>query len=214
MAEEMEDLARDLLPLASPIMDYVHQRYLQHFVEQDMVGHMEVELDEKEELGRVRVTIAFADLAGYTRFTEEAGEEEAFSTVERFIDAVNDTLPEGARVVKTVGDEVMVVGQDVQSVTDWAVGFQGLYRERPTPRIGVHVGVMLYRDGDYFGREVNLAARVVARARGGEVIVTDAVMNEVRTSEWLQFEDIGVVKLKGFDQPTSLYRAHIHDEDD
>ena len=46
MAEEMENLARDLLPLASPIMDYIHQRFLQHFVEQDMVGHMEVELDE------------------------------------------------------------------------------------------------------------------------------------------------------------------------
>src|SRR3954451_8926758 len=75
MAEEMEDLARDLLPLASPIMDYVHQRYLQHFVEQDMVGHMEVELDEDQDLGRVRVAIAFADLAGYTRFTEEVGEE-------------------------------------------------------------------------------------------------------------------------------------------
>src|SRR3954466_3937684 len=78
MAEEMQNLARDLLPLASPVMDYVHQRYLQHFIEQDMVGHMEVELDEEEQLGRVRVAIAFADLAGYTRFTEEAGEEEAF----------------------------------------------------------------------------------------------------------------------------------------
>jgi adenylate cyclase len=214
MAEEMEDLARDLLPLASPIMDYVHQRYLQHFVEQDMVGHMEVELDEKEELGRVRVAIAFADLAGYTRFTEEAGEEEAFSTVERFIEAVNDTLPEGARVVKTIGDEVMVVAQDVQALTDWAVGFQRLYRERPTPRIGVHVGVMLYRDGDYFGREVNLAARVVARARGGEVIVTDAVMEQIKTSEWLRFEDIGEVKLKGFAEPTALCRAQIEDGDD
>ena len=75
MAEEMEDLARDLLPLASPIMDYVHQRFLQHFVEQDMVGHMEVELEHEEaDLGRVRTAIAFADLAGYTRFTEEAGE--------------------------------------------------------------------------------------------------------------------------------------------
>jgi adenylate cyclase len=214
MAEEMEDLARDLLPLASPIMDYVHQRNLQHFVEQDMVGHMEVDLDEKQELGRVRVAIAFADLAGYTRFTEEAGEEEAFSTVERFIEAVTDTLPEDARVVKTIGDEVMIVAQDVQALTDWAVGFQRLYRERPTPRIGVHVGVMLYRDGDYFGREVNLAARVVARARGGEVIVTDAVMEQIRTSEWLQFEDIGQVKLKGFDAPTNLCRAHIGDEDD
>jgi adenylate cyclase len=214
MAEEMEDLARDLLPLASPIMDYVHQRYLQHFSEQDMVGHMEVELDENQELGRVRTAIAFADLAGYTRFTEEAGEEEAFSTVERFIEAVTDTLPEDARVVKTIGDEVMIVAKDVQGLTDWAVGFQRLYRERPTPRIGVHVGVMLYRDGDYFGREVNLAARVVARARGGEVIVTDAVMEQIRTSEYLQFENIGHVKLKGFDEPTSLCRAHIGDEDD
>ena len=213
MAEEMETLARDLLPLASPVMDYVHQRYLQHFVEQDMVGHMEVDLDEKEDLGRVRVAIAFADLAGYTRFTEEAGEEEAFSNVERFIDAVTDTLPEDARVVKTIGDEVMIVAQDVQALTDWAVGFQRLYRERPTPRIGVHVGVVLYRDGDYFGRDVNLAARVVARARGGEVIVTDSVMEQIKQSDWLQFENIGEVKLKGFDQPTSLCRAQIHEED-
>jgi adenylate cyclase len=213
MAEEMENLARDLLPLASPIMDYLHQRFLQHFVEQDMVGHMEVELDEKENLGRVRVAIAFADLAGYTRFTEEVGEEEAVSLVERFIDAVTDTLPDDARVVKTIGDEVMVVAQDVQALTDWAVGFQRLYRERPTPRIGVHYGVVLYRDGDYFGREVNLSARVVARARGGEVIVTDAVREAVKSADWLKFDDIGTVKLKGFDEPRVLCRAQISSDD-
>src|SRR4051812_11046127 len=211
MSEEMEHLARDLLPLASPIMDYIHQRYLQHFLEQDVVGHMEVELDESEELGRVRVAIAFADLAGYTRFTEEVGEEEAVSTVERFIDAVNDTLPDDARVVKTIGDEVMIVAQDAQALTDWAVGFQRLFAERPTPRIGVHAGVVLYRDGDYFGREVNLAARVVARARGGEVVVTDSVMDQVRDAEHLTFEEIGNVKLKGFDEPRSLCRAVIED---
>jgi adenylate cyclase len=207
MAEEMETLARDLLPLASPIMDYIHQRYLQHFVEQDVVGHMEVELSEQEELGRVRVAIAFADLAGYTRYTEEAGEEEAFSTVERFIDAVQNTLPDDARIIKTIGDEVMIVGQDVRALTDWAVGFQRLYRERPTPRIGIHQGVTLYRDGDYFGRDVNLAARVVARARGGEVLVTDAVTSQVSGSDHLEFEGIGTVKLKGFSQPATLCRA-------
>ena len=209
MSEEMEHLARDLLPLASPIMDYIHQRYLQHFIEQDVVGHMEVELDESEDLGRVRVAIAFADLAGYTRFTEEVGEEEAVSTVERFIDAVNDTLPDDSRVVKTIGDEVMVVGQDAQALTDWAVGFQRLFTERPTPRIGIHAGVVLYRDGDYFGREVNLAARVVARARGGEVVVTDTVMDAVKEAGHLEFENIGDVKLKGFDEPRSLCRAII-----
>jgi adenylate cyclase len=160
------------------------------------------------------VAIAFADLAGYTRFTEEVGEEEAVSLVERFIDAVTDTLPDDARVVKTIGDEVMVVAQDVQALTDWAVGFQRLYRERPTPRIGVHQGVVLYRDGDYFGREVNLAARVVARARGGEVIVTDSVIEAIKTSDWLKFEDIGTVKLKGFDEPRVLCRAQIDFEDE
>src|SRR4051812_12828315 len=208
MAEEMENLARDLLPLASPIMDYIHQRFLQHFVEQDVVGHMEVELSEHEDLGRVRVAVAFADLAGYTRYTEEAGEEEALSTVERFIDAVQNTLPDDARIIKTIGDEVMIVAQDARALTDWAVGFQRLYRDRPTPRIGIHQGVTLYRDGDYFGRDVNLAARVVARARGGEVLVTDTVTSQVSgTSQHLVFEDIGEVKLKGFDQPATLCRA-------
>ena len=73
----MEGLARELLPLASPIMDHVHQRFLQHFVEQDVVGHIEAERTAELDLGRLRVAIAFADLAGYTRLTEEAGEEQA-----------------------------------------------------------------------------------------------------------------------------------------
>ena len=208
MAEEMEGLARDLLPLASPLMDYVHRRFLQHFVAQDVVGHMEEELEESDiESGRVRVAIAFADLAGYTRFTEEEGEEEALSLVERFVEGVTNTLPDDARVVKTIGDEVMVVGNDVQALVDWGVGFAGLFEERPEPRIGIHWGTTLYRDGDYFGRDINLASRVVARARGGEVLVTDSVLEAVQGASHLVFENIGQVKLKGFDQPRQLCRV-------
>jgi adenylate cyclase len=207
MAEEMEGLARDLLPLAGPLMDFVHKRFLQHFVEQDVVGHMEIELEDEADLGRVRVAIAFADLAGFTRFTEEEGEEEALSSVERFVEGVTHSLPEDARVVKTIGDAVMVVGQDVSALVDWAVGFVGLFEERPVPRIGVHFGATMYRDGDYFGREVNLASRVVARARGGEVLVSDSVMEAVRGSPHLAFEEIGQVKLKGFGEPHRLCRA-------
>jgi adenylate cyclase len=208
MAEEMAHLGRDLLPLASPLMDFIHQRYLQYFSEQDVVGHMEMEVDGDAEYGRLRVAIAFADLAGYTRFVEEEGEEEALSYVERFIDAVGDTLPEGARVVKTIGDEVMVVGQDAVAIVDWAVGFQRLYaEERPAPRIGVNAGPVLYRDGDYFGREVNLAARVVARSRGGEVLVTGQVVEELGNHPHLRVDPIGQVKLKGFNEPRSLCRV-------
>jgi adenylate cyclase len=204
IAEEMEGLASQLLPLASPIMDHVHLRYLQHFIEQDVVGHLEVDVDESE-LGRVRVGIAFADLAGYTRLTEEAGEEEALDIVERFVESVEATLPEDARVVKTIGDEVMVVGADPSALVDWAVGFQILQTERPLPRIGIHAGGALYRDGDYYGRAVNLASRVGARAAGGEVLVTRPVVEAA--GRHLAFEHIGEVRLKGFSEATELFLA-------
>ena len=213
MGEEMEELARALLPLASPIMERVHQRFLTHFVEQDVVGHMEADLEGAPlDLGRLRVAIAFADLAGYTRLTEEAGEEEAVDAVERFIADVEVTLPEGARVVKTIGDEVMIVGSDAAAVVDWAVGFQRLVADRrPLPRIGVHHGPTLYRDGDYYGREVNLAARVAARAAGGEVLVTRPVVE--LAGRHLEFERIGEVRLKGFDHATELFVARLAGDD-
>src|SRR3954452_9106564 len=87
MADEMQGLAAELLPLASPLMDRVHQRLLAHFVDQDVVGHMEADLDPRErlDLGHLRVAIAFADLAGYTRMTEEFGDEHAVDVVEHFI---------------------------------------------------------------------------------------------------------------------------------
>jgi adenylate cyclase len=168
IAEQMHALSREVLPLAAPVLDQVHQRYLQHFIEQDVVGHMESDLDGSAiDLGRMRVAIAFADLAGYTRLIEEEGELTAVDAVERFVDAVETTLPEQARVIKTIGDEVMIVGSDAGTLTDWAVGFQSLQSGRPLPRIGIHHGVALYRDGDYYGRAVNIASRVAARSTGG-----------------------------------------------
>jgi adenylate cyclase len=205
IAEQMEGLAAELLPLASPIMDRVHHRALQHFLSQDVVGHLELE-GAGDELGRLRVGIAFADLAGYTRLTEEAGEEEAVDVVERFVESVEVTIPDDARVIKTIGDEVMVVGADPSGLVDWAVGFQELNAgRRPLPRIGIHCGEALYRDGDYYGRSVNLASRVGARAAGGEVLATREVVDAA--GDHLRFEPIGEVKLKGFREATDLFLA-------
>jgi len=211
IAEEMESLARDLLPLATPIIERVHRRYLRHFLEQDLIGHMESDLEASDgELGRLRVAIAFADLAGYTRLTEEAGEELALGVVESFVEAVELTLPDDARVIKTIGDGVMIVGSDPRALADWAVGFQMLMTERPRPRIGVHYGETIYRDGDYYGREVNLAARVAARSGGGEVLVTRPVVEGAGHN--LEFELIGEVRLKGFNRATELFVARMAED--
>jgi adenylate cyclase len=213
IAEDMMSLSRVLLPLASPVMDQIHERYLQYFVEQDVVGHMEADLDgAAADLGRVRVAIAFADLTGYTRLTEEAGELQALDAVERFVDAVEVTLPDNARVIKMIGDEVMVVGTDPSALIDWAVGFQRLQTERPLPRIGIHYGEVLYRDGDYYGRDVNIAARIAARSAGGEVLVTRPVVEHAGSH--LEFDRIGEIILKGFTEPTEMFLASARDDDD
>jgi adenylate cyclase len=214
IAEEMEGLTRAVLPFAAPFMNYLHARLLSHFVEQDMIGHMEADLGEEVlEEGRLRVAIAFADLAGFARLTVEQGDEAAVSTVERFVDAVAARLPVDARVIKTLGDEVMIVGSDPAALTAWAVALQsGVATDEPPPRIGIHYGAALYRDGDYFGREVNQAARVVARAAGGEVLVTRSVVNAADGVDALQFERIGEVRLKGFSEPTELFIATSREE--
>jgi adenylate cyclase len=213
IAEEMEGLTRAVLPFAAPFMTYLHARLLSHFVEQDMIGHMEADLDGDElEEGRLRVAIAFADLAGYARLTVEQGDEAAVNTVERFVEAVGLNLPLDARVIKTLGDEVMVVGSDPVAMTEWAVSLQeGIGAGEPRPRIGIHYGEALYRDGDYFGREVNQAARVVARAGGGEVLVTRPVVDLAAGVDGVLFERIGEVRLKGFSEPTELFVAHPAD---
>ncbi len=206
MAEEIGELASDILPLAAPLTQYLHTRYLRFFLEQDVVGHMESGLGEAAtELGQVTVALCFIDIAGFTRYTEEEGDLEALDLVERFVETVESTLPPEATIVKTIGDEVMVVSPDAASLTEWAVGFLSRFPERPQPRVGIHFGEAVYRDGDYFGGQVNLTHRVVSRAQAGEVLVTDRVVGAIEDRDGLEFEPIGEVRLKGFPIPTPLF---------
>lgn len=205
MAEEMGGLAEDLFPLASPLIDYLHTRYLRFFLEQDVIGHMEADLEDVSRLGQVPVTLCFIDLTGFTRYTEEEGDLEALDVIENFVETVEATLPPEATLVKTIGDEVMVVSPDSASLTEWAVALLDRFPERPQPRVGIHFARALYRDGDYFGTHVNLAHRVVSRAQAGEVLATDRVTEAIADRDGLSFEPIGEVNLKGFPTPTPLF---------
>ena len=212
MAKEIGELASDILPLAAPLTEYLHTRYLRFFLEQDVVGHMESGLGEvAAELGRVSVALCFIDIAGFTRYTEEEGDLEALDLVERFVETVEATLPPEATIVKTIGDEVMVVSPDAASLTGWAIEFLSHFAERPRPRVGIHFAEAVYRDGDYFGGQVNLAHRVVSRAQAGEVLVTDRVVAAVTDRPRLEFEPIGEVSLKGFPVPTPLFMVRASD---
>ncbi|HEY1520342.1 MAG TPA: MerR family transcriptional regulator [Solirubrobacteraceae bacterium] len=105
----------------------------------------------------------------------------AYGYVEELFDSGEGHAPErDARVIKTIGDEVMIVGSDPAALTEWAVSFQRLQAGGTMPRIAVHYGNALYRDGDYYGRDVNIASRVGARAAGAEVLVTRPVVEHAR----------------------------------
>jgi adenylate cyclase len=208
MAEAMGGLAAEIMPLAAPLTEYLHNRYLRYYVEQDVVGHMETSGEQSTaelELGQVAVTICFIDLTGFTRFTEEEGDIEALDVVENFVETVEETMPREATIVKTIGDEVMVVSPDAAALTEWAVAFLARFDRRPQPRVGIHSGDAVYRDGDYFGSQVNLAHRITGRALAGEVLVTDRVATTLEPRPGLRLEPIGEVSLKGFPTPTELF---------
>ncbi len=209
MSNEMGDLVESVSPVTVPLLEYLHDRYVRYFIEQDVVGHMEDEFGGDAEIDQIRISLCFIDLTGFTRFTEEEGDAEAFSVIERFTEAVEATLPPEANIVKTIGDEVMVVSPDPVTLAEWAVGFLALFDDRPKPRVGIHYGGAVFRDGDYFGSQVNLTHRVVNRALGGEVLVTDAVADAIGEHQDLEVENLGEVDLKGFPEPTPLFLLRV-----
>ncbi|MCO5315242.1 MAG: MerR family transcriptional regulator [Solirubrobacterales bacterium] len=211
IAREMGEMADRASDHSMPIFDYLHDRYVRYFVEQDVIGHMEAEFGGDTNLDHIRITLCFIDLTGFTRFTEEEGDSEAFSVIESFTEAAAATLPPDAGIVKTIGDEVMVVSPDPESLVEWAVGFLALFEDRPKPRAGIHYGAAVFRDGDYFGSQVNLAHRVVNRALGGEVMITEAVRMTITEHPDLTTEPIGEVDLKGFPVPTPLFLVRERD---
>ncbi|MGB0121081.1 MAG: adenylate cyclase regulatory domain-containing protein [Solirubrobacterales bacterium] len=209
ISEEMGNLVQVVSPTTRPLFEYLHDRYVRYFIEQDVVGHMEDEFGGDSEIDHIRISLCFIDLTGFTRFTEEEGDAEAFSVIEQFTEAVEATLPPEANIVKTIGDEVMVVSNDPVTLVEWAVGFLALFQDRPKPRAGVHYGEAVFRDGDYFGSQVNLAHRVVNRALGGEVLVTEPIAKAIGEHDDLELDALGAVDLKGFPQPTPLYLARV-----
>ncbi len=162
-----------------------------------------------------RHTFLFTDLVGFTALTATEGDDRAAEVALDFYRRVRSLLPEhSAEEVKTIGDGIMIrcdepalaVKLGLRIVTELAEveGF-------PPVRVGMHTGAAVERDGDWYGATVNVAARLCAAAGGGEVLVSDSVMEEISEDDHLEFENIGQVKLKGFDEPRRLCRVRARE---
>jgi adenylate cyclase len=153
--------------------------------------------------------IAFLDLAGYTSLVEERGDEAAAKVAADLASVVQEAAqPHGGRTVKWLGDGVMFhftdPGQAILSGLDLVE-----QTERATsmpPRIGINAGAVVAQEGDYFGRTVNIAARIADYARPREVLVSEDAKRSAGVVE-VEFEPVGEIPLKGVSRPVRLHRA-------
>ncbi|HEY7660894.1 MAG TPA: adenylate/guanylate cyclase domain-containing protein [Actinomycetota bacterium] len=153
--------------------------------------------------------MVFLDLAGYTRLTEERGDTVAAELATELSGITQTTSQQhGGRPVKWLGDGIMFHFPDPRRSV--AAALEMVER---TPRAGLppaHVGIaagpVVQQDGDYFGRTVNMAARISSRAAPEEVLVTDEVVR-LAEPDGVRFEPIGEAELRGFSDPVTLHRA-------
>jgi adenylate cyclase len=154
--------------------------------------------------------MCFLDLAGYTRLTEERGDEAAAELAGRLSRLVQRTSARhGGKPVKWLGDGVMFhfreAGPGVVAALEMVEGAREA--NLPPAHVGLHAGPVLFQEGDYFGRTVNIASRIADYARQGEVLVSDDVVAEAAETVGVQFEPIGAVELKGMTEAVSLHVA-------
>ena len=153
--------------------------------------------------------MVFLDLTGYTRLTEERGDEVAAELAATLAGLVHRvSRKHGGRPVKWLGDGVMFHFPDPAGSVHGALDMVRQVPDAglPPAHVGVNAGPVVLRDGDYFGRTVNLAARIAAVAEPGQVLVSDAVVATVRP-EGVRFVEIGPVELKGLGAPVVLHAA-------
>ena len=155
--------------------------------------------------------ICFLDISGYTRLTQEWGDDRAAnlaSTVERLVQRIS--VQRGGKTIKWLGDGVMFYfdepGDGVLAALEMVGGLARA--ELPPAHVGLHTGPVLFQEGDYFGQTVNLSARIGEYAGPGDVLVSQAVA-EASEGKGIRFGDIGPVELKGVSGPVHLLQANL-----
>lgn len=153
--------------------------------------------------------MCFLDLAGYTRLTEERGDEaaaEMSASLGKLVQRRSHEL--GGRPVKWLGDGVMAYFKNPADAVTFALEMQveAPATDLPPVHVGIAAGPLIFQDGDYFGRTVNIAARIAAQAAASQVLVNDGVM-QITSDPRVEFVDLGSIELRGVSRPVRLHEA-------
>jgi class 3 adenylate cyclase len=162
--------------------------------------------------GSTSGAFAFCDLAGFTAFTAERGDDAAIALVETFGAHVTAGLPADARIVNRIGDGLLVHFESPATAISALLTLTRRCADESTPdvplwvRSGVHVGTARPLGDDLIGHDVNVAARVGELAGATEVLAS-AAARAANTDDEVRFDALGPIFLKGLSEPLRVYRA-------
>ena len=213
-AQAYTEAAARLYPLTDPILRYFHSKGLTQAAREDIVMNLAEEaglLGKPDAPGQIRAAFAFVDLSSFTPLAEAMGDQKAAEVLERFSSLVRECVARrDGRVVKQIGDAFMLVFPDARSAVACALEIEARASAEPqfpAARVGIHWGQVLYREGDYVGSNVNIAARVAAEAERHQVLVTAAVREEAKGLPDIEFVPLGKRRLKGLTSELVLFEA-------
>lgn len=209
-------VAQRMAPLLDEVLLGLYHGHQEHTWNDSIIFGVEAALDEAGVFSRLErlPAICFLDLTGYTRLTEEHGDQAAADLADRLRTLVRrSSAKHGGRPIKWLGDGVMFhfadAGPGVLAALEMVEGAReaGL----PPAHVGLHAGPVLFQEGDYYGRTVNVAARIGDYARPGEVLVSQDVVDAAGDRRGIAFAEIGPVELKGVSGPVHLQAARRAD---
>jgi adenylate cyclase len=162
--------------------------------------------------------IVFTDIVGFTQLTDERGDDIALALLERQERFVRSVLPERARVVKELGDGLLLWFDSPREAIECCLRLQRAFEGDDTDevplwvRMGMHFGCPRRRGDDIVGRDVNLAARIVELAGPGDVLCSEATITEAGDMDGVAYEPLGPVFVRGISEPIPIVRAMLAGE--
>jgi adenylate cyclase len=208
LANNLALAAQAMLPLVGDTLVYAFQVNLLEQVKRDVIGAADLESGEIG--GAVERSICFADLVEFTSLGEEIAPEELGEVVDRFEVLATSVVAAPVRLVKTIGDAVMLVSPDAEPLVGAALELVAAAAAEgdqfPILRAGIATGPTLAQSGDFYGRSVNLASRITGIARPGSVLV-DAPTREAVGEDAFTYSFAGERRLKGIDARQKLFRV-------
>lgn len=199
--------AQTMAPRLAETLSYAHDLHLREAIRQAVVTDRE--LAEGKLSGSDEVTVGFADLVGFTQLGERLDIEAIGELTGRLVTLAADAADAPVRLVKMIGDAAMFAAWEPAPLVDSVTGLVDTVaaeKTMPSLRAGVASGQALSRGGDWYGRPVNLAARITGFARPDTVVGSDEVKKLLAEDERYDFSFAGRHRFKGIKGEVPVHR--------